>query len=217
MEFPLIYLGKWKWERQYYRLGHSCWQEAVERDSSQSFANLLYKTYQDVPFLTTASQIFSLAPIYFSNPILKQNAFSIIPQCPCGRCLPHGRDHTFTSLFTRNQLPTMQVKKKRISSESKHSEKLKHRISFFSDTSHPFPVCLTQSLRAREITGSAQKKQQSPPCAPSSKYILLVLGYHKGLEGSRAGSLWLQERAVKHGLTWPGKGKCTMNCSAAPA
>lgn len=129
-----------------------------------------------MPFLTTASQIFSLAPIYFSNPILKQNAFSIIPQCPCGRCLPHGRDHTFTSLFTRNQLPTMQVKKKRISSESKHSEKLKHRISFFSDTSHPFPVCLTQSLRARETTGSRQKKQQSPPCAPSSKYIFAGAG-----------------------------------------
>lgn len=80
--------------------------------------------------------------------------------------------HAFTSLFTRNQLPKMQVKGKHIANESKYSQKLKHRIYVFSDTSHPFPICLTQSLRAGEITGSGLKKLQCPPCAPSIKTIL---------------------------------------------
>lgn len=112
-EFPLIYPGKWKWERQDYRLGNRCWQGAAEQDSTQDFANLLPKNYQDVPFLTTESQLFSLPLIYFSNPQAKH--FPIISQSP------HGTDHTFTSLFTKNQLPKMQVKGKHISNESKHS------------------------------------------------------------------------------------------------
>lgn len=57
---------------------------AAEQGSTQGFANLLFKNDQDVPFLTTASQFFSLALIYFSNLILKQNTFSITPKCPHG-------------------------------------------------------------------------------------------------------------------------------------
>lgn len=108
----------------------------------------------------------------------------------------------------------MQAKGKHVSHESKHSQKLKHRIYFLSNTSHPFPICLAQSLRARETTASGLKKQQSSLslCPQYKTTFLLVLGYQKGLEGSRAGSLSLQERAVKYGVTCPGKGKCTMNC-----
>lgn len=165
-----------------------------------------------MPFLTTASQMFSLAPIYFSNLILKQNAFSIIPQCP------HGTGHTFISLFTRNQLPKMQVEQKHISNESKYSQKVKHRIYFFSDTSpsfshlsHPEP----QSRRNHRLR--PEKAAVISLCPQYLNTFSLVLGHQKGLEGSRAGSVSLQERAVKYGLTGPGKGRCTMNCPAAPA
>lgn len=61
------------------------------------------------------------------------------------------------------------------------------------------------------------KSSSALPVPPVLKPFLLVLGHPKGQEGSRAGSLSLQERAVKYGLTCPGKGRCTMNCSAVPA
>lgn len=73
-----IYPGKWKEEKQGYRLRHSCWHEAEEQDSSQGSANFFFfKVTKDVLFLPIASQMLSAGTVCFSILItLKQNPSS---------------------------------------------------------------------------------------------------------------------------------------------
>lgn len=107
--------------------------------------------------------------------------------------------HTFSSLFTRNQLPKMQVEGETHIHWKQTFPKVEAQDLFFSAIL-PIPF-LSVSLRPSDQEKSQPQvwKSSSPlPVSPVLNTFLLVLGYRKGLEGSRAGSLSLQERAVKH-------------------
>lgn len=198
-EFPLIYPGKWKWERQDYRLGHRCWQGAAEQDSTQDFANLLPKNDQGVTFLTSASQMFSLALIYFSNLYFSEP--------------PWDGSHFYQPIYKESTPKNagegeayIQWKQTFLKTEAQ---------DLFCQQYFPFLSHLSHSEPHSKINGSLGSEKAAVPCAPSTKCISAGAGVPKRPRSSKAGSHSLQERAVKYGLTCPGKGKCTMNCSSS--
>lgn len=137
-----------KGKRQGYRLGHSSWQEAEEQDSAQGSANFCSQSDQRCAVSSGSKSDVVLSYCLFQYPYHPQakdlEQLFLSPPPPITGTACHLGWVTLLPTYLQKPTPKNagEGENWRISNKSKQSQRLKHRIYFFSTT---FPSLLHPS------------------------------------------------------------------------